>query len=65
MLNNIRIEKISRFLEQHGPHFEYNSRSFRYCMPKAGSSGIIVERNSMYLTDMKYQFNKIFPVLKK
>ena len=46
-LDNIRIEKISRFLEQHGLHFEFDSRSFNYRMPKEGSSGVIGERNSM------------------
>ena len=34
-------------------------------MPKEGSSEIIGERNSIYSTDMKYLFNKIFPPLKK
>ena len=24
--DNIRIQKISRFLEKHGPHFEFDSR---------------------------------------
>ena len=42
-----RIEKISRFLEYHKPHFESNSRSFNYSMPKEKSSGVIGERNSM------------------
>ena len=42
---NIRIEKISRFLEKHGPHSEFNSRSFSSSMPKEGSSTVIGERN--------------------
>ena len=44
--NDIRIEKISRFLEQHGTHFEFDSRTFNYSMPKEGSSGVIGENNS-------------------
>ena len=47
MLNDIRIEKLSRFPEKHGPHFEFDSRPFNYSMPKEGSSGVIRERNSM------------------
>ena len=35
---NIRTEKISRFLEQDGPHFEFDSGSFNYYMPKERSS---------------------------
>ena len=42
--NDIRIEKISRFLEYHGPHFEFHSRSFNYSMPKEESSGVIGEK---------------------
>ena len=48
-----------------GPHFEFDSRSFHYSMPKKGSSGVIGERNSMLSNDMKYKFNKIFPLLTK
>lgn len=47
MLNNIKIENISRFLEQYGPHFELNSRTFNCSMPKEGNSGLICERNFM------------------
>ena len=65
MLNDIRIEKLSRFPEKHGPHFEFDSRPFNYSMPKEGSSGVIRERNSMWSPDMKYQFNKIFSPLIK
>ena len=57
-LDGIR-EKISRFLEQHGPHFEFDSMSFYYSMSKEESSGVIGERNSMKSNDMKYQFNKV------
>ena len=59
--DNIRIEKISRFLEQHKPHFEFDSRSFNFSMPKEISNGVIGERDSMQSTDVKYQFNQIFP----
>ena len=34
-------------------------------MPKEGSNGVIGERNSMESTDVKYQFNKILPLLRK
>ena len=34
-------------------------------MSKERSSGVIGERNSMLSTDMKYQFNNIFPLLIK
>ena len=40
-LGNIRIEKISRIVELHGSHFEFDSRSFNYAMPKEESSGVI------------------------
>ena len=63
--DDVRIEKISRFLEWHGSHFELHSRSFNYYMPKKESSGVLRERNSMQSTDMKYQFNKIFSYLTK
>ena len=46
-LDDVRIETISRFLEQHGPHFKLNPKSFNYSLPKERSSGITVERNSM------------------
>ena len=49
MLDYIRKERISRFLEQHWPHFEFDSRSFNYSMPKEGKNGVIGERN-----DIKY-----------
>ena len=61
-LDDIRIEKISRFLEYHGPYLEFDSRSLSYSTPKKGISGVIGERNSMQSTDMKHQFNKIFPL---
>ena len=54
-----------RFLEQHRPHFEFNSKSFNYSIPKEGSSGVLGERNFMQSSDMKYQFNKNFPPLIK
>ena len=38
MRDDIRKEKILRFLERHGPHFEFHSRSFNYSMSKEGSS---------------------------
>ena len=38
---DIGIENISRFLEQHRPRFEFESRSFNNSMPKEGSSGVI------------------------
>ena len=38
--DHIRTEKISRFLEQHGPHSSFNSSSFNYSMPKEGSSEV-------------------------
>ena len=44
-LDDNRIENISRFLEQHGPHFEFDSWSFNYYMPKEGSCDVIGERN--------------------
>ena len=47
MPGDIRIEKISRFLEKRGPRFEFDSRSFNCSIPKEGSSGFIGERNSM------------------
>ena len=65
MPDDIRIEKISRFLGLYWPHFEFDSRSFNYSMPKQGSSWFIGGRNSMRSTDMKYQFNKIFLLLIK
>ena len=34
-------------------------------MPKKRSSGVIGKRNYLLSTDMKYQFNKIFPLLIK
>ena len=43
--DDIKKEKISRFLEQQGPHFEFGSRSFNYSMPKEGSSRVTGERN--------------------
>lgn len=46
MPDKIRANKISIFLEQRGPDFEFNSRSLNYYMPKKGSSGALVERNS-------------------
>ena len=42
-INNIRIEKISRFLEY---HFEFESKSFNNFMPKDGSSEVIGGRSS-------------------
>ena len=46
-LANIRIEMTSRFLEYHGPHFEFDSGSLDYSILKEGSSGVIGERSSM------------------
>ena len=46
-LTTLEQKKISRFLESHGPHFEFVSSSFNYSMPKEGSSGVKGERNSM------------------
>ena len=43
-VDNIRTKKISRFLEQHGLHFEFDSRSFNCSNPKEGSSGVIGEK---------------------
>ena len=43
-LDNIRTEKISNFLEKHGPHFEFDSRSFNYSVSKGGNSGVIGEK---------------------
>ena len=43
-LDNIRTEKISRSLEQHGPHFEFDSRSFNYAIPQEKNSGVIGEK---------------------
>ena len=43
-LDNIRAENISRFLEQHWPHFEFDSRSFICSMPKEGSIGVRGEK---------------------
>ena len=40
-LDKIRTEKISRFLQQHGPHFEFDAKSFIYSVPKEESSGVI------------------------
>ena len=34
-------------------------------MPKEGSSGVTGDRNPMQSIDIKYQFNKIFPLLVK
>ena len=65
MPKDITIEKISRFLKQHGADFEFDSRSFNYSMPKEASSEVIGERSSMESADMKYQSNKIFPLLIK
>ena len=64
-LDEITIEKISKFLEWHRPLFEFDSRSFNCSMSKEGSSGVIGERNSMQSTGMKYQFYKTFPLLIK
>ena len=59
--DGVRTEKFSRFLEQHGPHLEFDSRSFNYSIAKEGSNGVMCEKNSTQLTDMKYQFKmKIF-----
>ena len=44
--DGIRIEKVTRFLEQHGPHLEFDSQSFNYSMLKEGSSGVTGKRNS-------------------
>ena len=44
MPDDIRKEKISRFLEEHGSYFKFNSRSYNYSLPKVGSSGVIGER---------------------
>ena len=41
--DDIKIEKISRFLEQQGPHFEFGSRSFNYSMPKEEAVGLQVK----------------------
>ena len=38
--DRFRIEKISRFLEKYGPHFESHSRSFKYPMPKKKTVGL-------------------------
>lgn len=43
----IRLAKISRFFEYHGPHFEFDTRSFNYSVSKVGSSEVIGERSSM------------------
>ena len=45
--DDIRVEMISIFLEQHGPHLEFDSTSFNYSMPKEGISGVTGERKSM------------------
>ena len=39
--NDIRTEKISRFLKSRGPHFEFHSRLSNYSMPKEESSAVI------------------------
>ena len=46
-LNNVKIEKISIFLEQHEPRFEFYSKSCNYFIPKQENSRVIGERNSM------------------
>ena len=46
-------------------HLKLDSRSFNYSIPKEGSSEVIGERNPMQQTDIKYQFNKTFPLLIK
>ena len=43
-LDKIIIEKISRFLEKHGLHLEFDSRPFNYSMPIEGSSEVIGKR---------------------
>ena len=63
--DDITIEKMSRFLEWHMPHLKLDSRSFNYSIPKEGSSEVVGERNPMQQTDIKYQFNKTFPLLIK
>ena len=39
-------ERVVRTM-YHGPHFEFESRSFNYSMPKERSSGVIGERHSV------------------
>ena len=63
--DDIRIGKISRFLEKRGSRFKFDSRSFNYSMSKEESSGVIGERNSIWSTEMKYHFNQIFSLLIK
>ena len=64
MTGRSTVEKISKFLKQHGPHFDFDSGSFTYSVPKSmseeGSSWVMGETESMQSTDMKYQFKKIF-----
>ena len=62
-LDDTRIENISRFLQCHRPHFEFNSRSLNCSMSKEGSILVIDKRNYMQSTDMKHQFNKTFALL--
>ena len=46
-LDDTRIENISRFLQCHWPHFEFNSRSLNCSMSKEGSILVIDKRNYM------------------
>ena len=67
MPDEIKIEKNSRFLEQYGPHFEFESKSFNYslCLKKEAVGLQVKEIYMKYEMYMKYQFNKIFPLLIK